>query len=347
MPVMLIGLSAPLAGIVASRLAVSRVLTCVFVALAAGIVIRSLTGSGTAAVPFVSLMLGTILIGIMIGVANALLLAVLKQLPMALHGVGSAAASLGICLGAALAAGLTDLTRLAVGGSWKVALLVWAVPALVCSVMWWCLRNADWVEYTTSSTSSRLNLWRNKTVITLCGHMGFQSFLSQSVAAWLPTILIARGETSTHAGLILSVVMAAQLPTAMAAGWGAARMQDQRAAVVLMYVIALAGFLGCLHAPSEWVTASAVLLGLGQGGAFSVGLVMIVLRAPDAAGAARVGALVQFIGYTLASFGPWVFGAVHDVVGSWNFSGALFTLVTFFGIATGIYAGRAGVIKGQ
>src|SRR3546814_12391125 len=75
------------------------------------------------------------------------------------------------------------------------------------------------------------------------------------------------------------MLMAAQLFTALGGVWLATRGHDQRVAVTVMYLVALGGFFGCMQAPPSWVVPSVILLGLGQGGTFSIGLLMIVLRA--------------------------------------------------------------------
>ena len=62
----------------------------------------------------------------------------------------------------------------------------------------------------------------------------------------------------------------------------------------------------------------AILLGLGQGGTFSLALTLIVLRSRDAHVAANLSSMAQGIGYTLASMGPFAVGLVHDWTGGWN-----------------------------
>ena len=64
-------------------------------------------------------------------------------------------------------------------------------------------------------------------------------------------------------------------------------------------------------APWGWV----VVLGLGQGAAFSVGLVLLVDFAASPAASGRLTAMCFFVSYSLASVGPFVMGAVRDVTG--------------------------------
>lgn len=83
-----------------------------------------------------------------------------------------------------------------------------------------------------------------------------------------------------------------------------------------MLGMALAGLLGCLWAPLGTLWAG--LLGLGQGGQFSVALLLVVLRAPNPQRAAQLSGMAQGVGYTLAAFGPLAVGLLHDAMGRWG-----------------------------
>jgi CP family cyanate transporter-like MFS transporter len=82
-------------------------------------------------------------------------------------------------------------------------------------------------------------------------------------------------------------------------------------------------------APWLWVA----LMGLGQGGGFSLGLVKLVDYAPTPAASARLSALVFLFSYSLASLGPFVFGAVHDATDSFALPYALLATITVVQLA--------------
>jgi cyanate permease len=75
---------------------------------------------------------------------------------------------------------------------------------------------------------------------------------------------------------------------------------------------------GCLYAPIEGLWGWAIVLGLGQGGTFSLALTLIVLRSRDSHVAANLSSVAQGFGYTLASMGPFAVGIVHDWTGGWS-----------------------------
>ena len=67
-------------------------------------------------------------------------------------------------------------------------------------------------------------------------------------------------------------------------------------------------------APWLWV----VLMGLCQGAGFSLGLVKLVDYAPTPAASARLSAMVFLFSYSIASTGPFLFGAVRDATDSFT-----------------------------
>ena len=104
--------------------------------------------------------------------------------------------------------------------------------------------------------------------------------------------------------------------------------------------LTLGGLFGCLYAPIEGLWGWAILLGLGQGGAFSLALTLIVLRSRDAHVAANLSGMAQGFGYTLASMGPFAVGVVHDWTGGWNAVGWIFGIIGTGAIIAGLGAGR-------
>jgi CP family cyanate transporter-like MFS transporter len=172
-------------------------------------------------------------------------------------------------------------------------------------------------------------------------YMGLQSSLSYIVFGWLPSILIGRGMTPTEAGLLLSGSIIVQVISALSAPWLATRGKDQRLAIMLVMSLTLTGLFGCLYAPIEGLWGWAILLGLGQGGTFSLALALIVLRSRDSHVASNLSSMAQGFGYTIASMGPFAVGVVHDVTGSWDAIGWIFAVLGVGAMIAGMGAGRA------
>ena len=61
-----------------------------------------------------------------------------------------------------------------------------------------------------------------------------------------------------------------------------------------------------------------VFLGIGQGGALGLGLILPVLRGRDPGQVAGMTAMAMGVGYLIAAAGPALVGAVRDATGDWT-----------------------------
>ena len=332
LPVLCLGLFAPLAPVLARRFGAERVVLGILLTLAAGIILRSSLGA-------VGLFAGSLLAGASIGIIGVLLPGIVKR-DFARHaGVMTGVYTMALCLGAALAAGATVPLSQHFGDSWKIGLGFWMVPALLAALCWLPLvgpkQGGHQVAYRVRGLLRDPLAWQ----VTL--YMGLQSSLAYIVFGWLPSILIDRGLSATQAGLVLSGSVIVQLASSLAAPWLATRGKDQRLAIVVVMLLTLGGLFGCLYAPLDGLWGWAIVLGLGQGGTFSLALTLIVLRSRDAHVAANLSSMAQGIGYTLASLGPLAVGLVHDWTGGWAATGWIFALLGVGAIIAGLGAGRA------
>ena len=332
LPVLCLGLFAPLAPFLARRFGAERVVLGILLTLAAGIILRSSLGA-------VGLFAGSLLAGASIGIIGVLLPGIVKR-DFARHaGVMTGVYTMALCLGAALAAGATVPLSQHFGDSWKIGLGFWMVPALLAALCW--LPQVGQKQGTHQVAYRVRGLLRDPLAWQVTLYMGLQSSLAYIVFGWLPSILIDRGLSATQAGLVLSGSVIVQLASSLAAPWLATRGKDQRLAIVVVMLLTLGGLFGCLYAPLDGLWGWAIVLGLGQGGTFSLALTLIVLRSRDAHVAANLSSMAQGIGYTLASLGPFAVGLVHDWTGGWTAIGWIFALLGVGAIIAGLGAGRA------
>jgi CP family cyanate transporter-like MFS transporter len=80
---------------------------------------------------------------------------------------------------------------------------------------------------------------------------------------------------------------------------------------------ALVGLSGVLLAPGAallWM----VFLGIGQGGALGLGLILPILRGRDPGQVAGMTAMSMGVGYLIAATGPALVGAIRDLSGGWT-----------------------------
>lgn len=335
LPVLCLGLFAPLAPRLAKRLGAERTVLMILVLLAAGIVLRSLF-------PVAGLFFGSLVAGASIGIIGVLLPGIVKRDFPHIAGIMTGVYTMALCLGAALAAGATVPLAGWLGGSWQLALASWALPALLAALIW--LPQARQTHHAQRHIANVRGLWRDALAWQVTLYMGLQSSLAYIVFGWLPSILIDRGLSPTAAGLVLSGSVLVQLLSALAAPWLGTRGRDQRLVVVLVLSLTLAGLLGFLYAPLDGIWLWALILGLGQGGTFSIALALIVLRSPDAHVASHLSGMAQGVGYTLAAMGPFMVGVIHDLTGGWNAVGAIFVVLSVGALLAGLGAGRAKLV---
>ena len=332
LPVLCLGLFAPLAPVLARRFGAERVVLGILLTLAGGIVLRSSFGQ-------IGLFAGSILAGASIGIIGVLLPGIVKRDFAKQAGTMTGVYTMALCLGTAMAAGATVPLSEQLGENWALGLGFWVVPALLAAVFWLPQvgqkHGAHQVAYRVRGLLRDPLAWQ----VTL--YMGLQSSLAYIVFGWLPSILIGRGLSPTEAGLVLSGSVIVQLISSLSAPWLATRGKDQRLAIVIVMLMTLGGLFGCLYAPIDGLWGWAILLGLGQGATFSLALTLIVLRSRDAHVAANLSGMAQGFGYTLASLGPFAVGVVHDLTGGWNALGWIFGLIGVGAIIAGVGAGRA------
>ncbi len=158
---------------------------------------------------------------------------------------------------------------------------------------------------------------------------------------WLPSILIGRGLSATEAGLALSGSIIVQLISSLAAPWLATRGKDQRLAIVVVMVLTLGGLFGCLYAPLDGLWGWAILLGLGQGGTFSLALTLIVLRSRTPMWRPTCRAWPRGSVTPWRPWGRWRWACCMTWTGGWGATGWVFAVIGVGAIVTGCGAGRA------
>lgn len=332
LPVLCLGLFAPLAPVLARRFGSERVILGILVTLALGILVRSTFGA-------IGVFLGSLMAGASIGIIGVLLPGIVKRDFPQHAGTLTGVYTMALCLGAAMAAGATVPLARHFYDSWALGLGFWVLPAVLAMLVW--LPQARQGHGLHKVAYRVRGLWRDPLAWQVTLYMGLQSSLAYIVFGWLPSILIGRGLSPTEAGLVLSGSVIVQLVSSLSAPWLATRGKDQRLAIVLVMLITLAGLFGCLYAPLSGLWGWAVVLGLGQGGTFALALTLIVLRSKDAHVAANLSSMAQGVGYTLASMGPFAVGLVHDLTGGWAAVGWIFAVLGAGALVFGLGAGRA------
>jgi len=320
LPLACFALFPPFVQTIARRLGAERLLAISFAALAAGSFARLLP-------QLWSLFAATLVLGLAIAVGNVLIPAVIKKWFPARLGTVMGLYSVSLFAGAALAGGLTVPMADSLPGGWSASLASWGVLAMIALLVW--LPYARRPTGMSRHGGDAADVWRQPLAWWVTAYMGLQSFHYFTVAAWLPEIVVAAGHTPATAGLVLGTCNVVAMSAALLVPVLASRLRAQRAVGVALAVTGSAGLTALLVAPTSPFAAGA-LLGVGQGGAIALALLLVVMRSGSPTQAAALSGMSQSVGYLLAAAGAPLAGAMHDATQSWTLPIA--TLLALLGL---------------
>jgi len=337
-PVLCLGLFGPAAPWLARRIGIERTVLVVMLAILLGTGLRGLASAPT-------LIAGSLLAGAGIGVGNVVMPGLLKRDFPDRAPLMTGVYIMSLSIGAAIASAATAPLRVALGGWWAGALAAWTIPAAlamaVAAIVWaQAIRRGPALGASRPAVRRAVKLWRDPLAWQVTLFMGLQSMLAYVVFGWMAPVLRSRGDTAVTAGLVVSVSVVFQIIASLPAPILAARMRSQGGPAAVAMLVAVASFVALLAAPLSWQWALAAMLGLAQGAAFSLAILIIMLRAGDSDMAARLSGMAQSVGYTLAACGPLLVGVLHDRIGGWSGAGWVFVVAGLAAAGAGMLAGR-------
>ena len=327
-PLLCLGILAPLGPRIARRYPVERLLVAAAVATAIGTAARGLGGAP-------ALYAGTLLAGVAIALSQVVVPALVRARHPEQAGVLTGAFSFALVGGATVATFLAVPLEHAFGG-WEPVLAIWGIPALAAAAAWLPLaaKAHDPVPAPVGAPP-----WRSPLGWSIAGLMGLQSMAFFSTISWLPEILQDDGISKGHAGALAGVTQLVQLVPAFLVPVIAARTVNQYRNLAGIVVTAMIGLAGVLVAPGVallWM----VFLGIGQGGALGLGLILPVLRGRGPAEVASLTAMSMGVGYIIASAGPAIVGAVFDATGAWDWPIVVIMAMTVAQWPAALYAAK-------
>jgi len=337
-PVVCFGLAALATPVLRARFGEERGLLAVLALLLVGVLVRAIWPSAGGLFP------GTVVVGCAIAVMNVLVPSLVRRRFPGHVGLMTGVYSTALIVGGSLAAATTVPLRDAADGSLHLALGIWAIPIVVALVVWLPQRRHRALPAVAGGREAIRALGRSRVAWYVTGFMGLQSLLYYAPLSWLPAIHRDQGIDAATAGFLLSTLNFVSVPTTFLAPVLAHRMRDQRPAVAGCVALTAIGLLGILLAPSSTALVWVVILGLGQGAALSLALLMIVLRAADNDTAARLSSMAQGFGYLIAATGPLVTGLLHAATGSWTIPLVLLVALCGVELVVGLAAGRARTV---
>ncbi|MFJ7918882.1 CynX/NimT family MFS transporter [Lysinibacillus fusiformis] len=229
--------------------------------------------------------------------------------------------SLSLVVGAALGSGLS-IPLSTIFHSWQISAASWALLAIIALFFWW--KPIEHKAHLTSTTGNK-NTISIKQILTsekawlLTGFFGLMAFMFYTIMAWLPPIAEHMGYSKHDAGMMLTLLTVAQMPATFLVPVLNNRFQHRAVWLVACSLLELIGLSMLLFSINPWL--SSVLIGIGAGGLFSLGLTLPIDEAEDIQEASFLAAMTQSVGFVFAALGPLFVGLVRDYTG--NFTAAI------------------------
>jgi CP family cyanate transporter-like MFS transporter len=331
-PVLCMGLFAPSAVLLASRIGTTRAVTAALVLVAVAGLLRAVT-PGAALV-----LLVTIPMGVGMALGNALM-------PLAVKGglsgrplVGTGIYATGIQGGAFLAAILAVPISDAWFG-WRGALAAFGIAAALSALVWILLAPRERTAVPSVRGIPRLPL-RSPTAWLLAGMFLCVSLNYYGLAAWLPDAYQERGWSKDHAALLIAIFNLATVPAGLLVAVVGDRVGSRRTFMLVIAVALTTSTVLLIEAPAG-AYAWATLGGFANGMMFPLMMNMPIDVARRPSDISAVTGMMLGFGYSGAATSPIVLGAVRDSTGSFRTSlwllvgitSALFVVVSRLGPA--------------
>lgn len=312
-PVLCMGIFSPIAVKLGIRHGIERVLALALVLVGGATVIRWFTPSYT------FLLITSLIAGVGIAAAGPLLSGFVKRYFPSQVATMIGVYSVAMVIGAALSAGLSVPFQNALHGSWRSALGLWAILAVIALPAWWLfvLRRAE-PKSKLAQTSSLKNTgqlpWRNSRAWLLTIFFGMMAIMFYSVTAWFAPAVSNMGYSKIYAGNILTLFTLVQVPVTFLIPLLVNRYPKKLPWIIACSLLCLAGILLIVFSYSPWI--SAILLGIGCGGLFPIALMLPIDETSNAQDASSWSAMTQSVGYVIGALGPILVGWIQDLTSS-------------------------------
>ncbi len=307
-PVLCMGIFAPLAAYLAARVGTRRAMTLALALIGFVGIARALSPTAWTVV------LLTIPVGVGMGIGNAIApIAVRERMPLR-PALGTGAYTTGIQVGSTVAA-LLAVPLAGILAGWRGALTAFSVVACVLAVTWFVLTRDDPPH---ARISGRLRLpFRSLTAWLLVFTFGLMGSVYYGLTAWLADAYVERGWSHASTGVLLAMLNIVAIPSSFMAPWLSERYGGRVRWLSILSLFLLVGSVGLVEVPAG-AYGWALLAGGAQGGMFALTMTLPLDLEPDRA---RLGSLVAMMlgfGYTIAALAPFALGAVRDSTGSFT-----------------------------
>lgn len=316
LPVLCLGLASLAAPWLAGRLGVRPT-----AALALGLMVGA--GMLRAVLPSIEgILLASLPLGAGAGVAGVLLPMLVKAtVPARLAAAATGVYTVGMQLGGALTASVAVPLAVATGG-WRPAFVTIGVFSALAVAAWLVLsrsqsRTAALHAPVVESSSAGSLLPKMRLLAATVTVFSLLVLLFQGLNSWLPTLYVELGWSAADAGQLLAVMVFAQVPGTLAAGYLADRFGQRRNYLIVPGLV-LGAVIVLLVLNPSLAYGWAIVAGLAMGFIAPVTLVIALDFGADIAEVGRSTAVIFGVGYVVASLSPLAMGVLRDLTGSFE-----------------------------
>lgn len=309
LPVLCMGLLAPLAPRLAVRFGLERTITLCLALIMASLLLR--LGSHASL-----LLIGSaVLLGAGIAVAGPLLSGFIKRHFREHVGQVVGWYSFSMAIGGAGGAVLTVPLTQRLGDDWSFGLAAWAIPALLALLLWLRLPNRG--DPVAPSDGAGLP-WGAPRAWLVTGFFAIQAGFFYTMATWLVARYHEAGFSLLYSNGLFSLFMLVGLPSSWLLPWLAQRFDIRQPLLVacgasLTLCLSMITFQPQLL-PEVWM----VLMGFALSGSFALSLVLPLYEVHTPLAVSRWTAMMLCAGYCMASLAPILVGLGRDLAGSYT-----------------------------
>ncbi|MEK0364001.1 MFS transporter [Pseudomonas sp. CBC3] len=308
LPVLLMGLLAPLAPRLAMRFGLERTIALCLGVIGLALVLR-LFGESAA------VLIGTAaMVGAGIAVAGPLLSGFIKRHFLDRMGKTAAFYSLSMAVGGTIGVVLTAPATQLLDQRWTLGLSLWAIPAVLALALWWRLPSQP-----EAAVERQAGLpWSEPRAWLVSIYFALQAGLFYALATWLVARYHEAGFSVLQSNAFFSGFMLIGLPSSFAMPWLAQRFGNRHLLMSGCGLLATVCLLIIAWVPQVQPLVVCMLLGVALNGTFSMSLILPMYEASTPLAVSRLTAMMLCTGYCLACFTPVLTGLGRDVAGDYR-----------------------------
>ena len=338
LPLIAFAVVSPFVSSISGKIGHAKTMMIGLLFILAGEFIRSYTNA-------FGLFAGTAVIGIGIAIGNVIIPGIIKLHFSEKVGFVTSIYTSGMCIFAAIGAGVSVPLAKGMNLGWKNTLCVWALLTVITILIWSPQTKEKFIRVQNKSASKGGSVWKSPLAWWVTLFMGTQSLLFYSLVAWLPTIVTSKGLSISFAGSMALLFQLMAIPATLVIPTLCDKFKDQRPLIYIVCAIYAIGMTLFLTGSSAAViTCAVVLMSLGMGGSISLSIAFISLRSPNSQKAADLSGMSQSAGYLFAAVGPILTGFIYDIKSSWSIPVTIFIALIAFLCFCGFFCGH-GVCK--